>query len=188
MYTKKVQFKDFFGKTRTQEVHFNLTSHEVFKLLVEFQAIFEWTEKMKDRDPDGVTDTAEVIQFYNNVEEIILEAWGQPDTDGLYFRKGGKYDFKESALFHHCMQMFVEDPRQANELVDGLMPKDLQEIVKRADANIAELAKNPDTDEDLRRQLELLQAQVAARQAGGPEINTTPISPGAGQVVQGSVV
>lgn len=184
MYIKKIEFLDFFGKKREQEVHFNLTSHEVFKLLVEFQAIFEWTEKMKDRDPDGPTDTAEVIEFYNNVEEIILAAWGQPDPDGLHFRKGGVYDFKESALFHKCMQMFVENPKEANELVDGLMPKDLQEIVKRADANLAELAKSGEAPEALQAQIDALLAKKAAADAGS---TVTPIAPGT-QTVSGQVV
>jgi len=184
LYIKKIEFLDFFGKKREQEVHFNLTSHEVFKHLVEFQAIFEWTEKMKDRDPDGVTDTAEVIEFYNNVEEIILAAWGQPDPDGLHFRKGGVYDFKESALFHKCMQMFVESPKEANELVDGLMPKDLQEIVKRADANLAELAKSGEAPEALQAQIDALLAQKAAAEAPS---TVTPIAPGA-QTVPGQVV
>lgn len=184
MYIKKIEFNDFFGKKREQEVHFNLTSHEVFKLLVEFQAIFEWTEKMKDRDPDGKTDTAEVIEFYNNVEEIILAAWGQPDPDGLHFRKGGVYDFKESALFHKCMQLFVEDPKQANELVDGLMPKDLQEIVKRADANLAELAKSGEAPENIQAQIDALLAQRAAAEGN---TTVTPIAPGA-QTVPGQVV
>lgn len=184
MYIKKIEFLDFFGKKREQEVHFNLTSHEVFKLLVEFQAIFEWTEKMKDRDPDGVTDTAEVLEFYNNVEDIILAAWGQPDPDGLHFRKGGVYDFKESALFHKCMQLFVEDPAEANKLVDGLMPKDLQEIVKRADANLAELAKSGDAPDELQARLDALLAEKAAREAGA---SVTPIAPGA-STVQGQVV
>lgn len=185
MYIKKLEFNDFFGKKREQEVHFNLTSHEVFKLLVEFQAIFEWTEKMKDRDPNGVTDTAEVIEFYNNVEEIILAAWGQPDPDGLHFRKGGVYDFKESALFHKCMQLFVEDPAEANKLVDGLMPKDLQEIVKRADANLAELAKSGDIgDEDIQKQIDAL---LAKKRAVEGQSTVTPITPGA-DTVQGQVV
>lgn len=184
MYIKKIEFLDFFGKKREQEVHFNLTSHEVFKLLVEFQAIFEWTEKMKDRDPEGRTDTAEVIEFYNNVEEIILAAWGQPDPDGLHFRKGGMYDFKESALFHKCMQLFVEDPKQANELVDGLMPKDLQEIVKRADANLAELAKSGDAPDELQARLDALLAEKAAREGSA---SVTPIAAGT-QTVPGQVV
>lgn len=184
MYIKKLEFNDFFGKKREQEVHFNLTSHEVFKLLVEFQAIFEWTEKMKDRDPNGVTDTAEVIEFYNNVEEIILAAWGQPDPDGLHFRKGGVYDFKESALFHKCMQLFVEDPAEANKLVDGLMPKDLQEIVKKADANLAALAKSGEAPDELQARLDALLAEKAAREAG---TTVTPIAQGA-ETVPGQVV
>lgn len=186
MYIKKIEFLDFFGKKREQEVHFNLTSHEVFKLLVEFQAIFEWTEKMKDRDPDGPTDTAEVIEFYNNVEHIILEAWGQPDPDGLHFRNGGRYDFQESALFHKCMQLFVEDPSEANKLIDGLMPKDLQELVKRADANLAELAKSGEAPDAIQAQIDAL---LAKKQASEGQTSVTPITPGAiaapGQVVVG---
>ena len=183
MYTQNVEFDDFFGKKRKQEVHFNLTEHEVFKLLVEFQAIFEWTDKMQKQDPDAETDTREVIEFYNNLEEIILASWGVPDPDGLHFRKGGVYDFRESALFHSCMKMFVEDPAMANKLVDGLMPKGLQEMVKKADANLAALAKDPNTTEDMAAELERLRAQVADRMPAVSEI-----APGAGQTVSGSVV
>lgn len=175
MYNKLITFNDFFGKERKQEVHFNLTTHEVFKLLVEFQAIFTWTEQMEAADPEGETDTAEVIEFYNHIETIILEAYGVPSADGLHFRKGGVYDFKESALFHSCMEMFVAKPSDAQALVDGLMPKNLQEIVKSADAGLAELAKSGTAPDALQAKIDALMAQRDAQQT------TTP-------VVQGEVL
>lgn len=165
MYTKLVEFNDFFGKKRKQEVHFNLTSHEVFKLLPEFQALFAWTEKVGIQDPDSATETSEVIEFYNYVEEILLAAWGVPDADGLHFRKGGVYDFKESAQFHELMAQFVANPGEANRLVDGLMPKDLQEIVKTADANLAELAKSGEAPDALQARIDALLAEKAEREA-----------------------
>jgi hypothetical protein len=143
-------------------VHFNLEEREVFKLLVEFQAIFKWQESIKSEEVREL-DTVEVIAFYNNLEEILLNAWGVPSEDGLYFRKGGRYDFEESKLFAAVMKMFVEDPKEANALLDGLMPKGLQDMVKKADANMADLAKNPDTDAELRRQIDELRSQLASK-------------------------
>ncbi len=159
MYTKSIPFKDFNDKPRNQTVHFNLTSREVFKLLVEFKAIFEWQESIKGELRD--VSTPEVLAFYNNFEEILLTAWGVPSEDGLHFRKAGRYEFEESALFNACMLIYVSDPRETSALLDGLMPKDMQEIVKKADSNMAELANDPSTDDALRKEIERLRAQVA---------------------------
>lgn len=160
MYTKSIPHTNFRGKPRTQDVSFNLTEHEVFKLLVEFQAIFEW-QKTIDTAEERELDTLEVIRFYNNLEEILLSAYGELDESGDHFHKSGRYEFAESSKFHACMKMFVEDPSEANKLIDGLMPKGLQEMVKKADQNLAALAKNPDTNEDLRAELERLRSQVS---------------------------
>lgn len=158
MYTKSVPFRDFNDKPRTQTVHFNLTEREVFKLLAEFKAVFDWQESLKGDERE--LSTAEVIEFYNNFEEILLSAWGEPSEDGLHFRKSGRYDFEESALFAACMVEFVSDPRETSKLIDGLMPKNLQDIVKKADENLALMAKDANNDEDVRAELARLRARV----------------------------
>ena len=161
MYELKLPFKDLKDKPRNTVVHFNLFEREVFKLLVEFQAIFAWQEKLQKADPNGVTDTAEVIEFYNNLEEILLAAYGEPDADDLHFYKAGRYKFEESVMFNACMKLFVEDQLAANALIDGLMPKGLQELVQRADASLAEMAKSDATDAQLRAEIDKLRAQIS---------------------------
>ncbi len=165
MYTKSVPHKNFLGKPKTQVVHFNLTTHEFFKLLVEFKAIFDWQDRLKDADPDEVTDTAEVIAYYTNFEEILLSAYGVPDESGDHFRKAGRYDFAESSLFHACMEMFVSDPMETSKLVDGLVPENLAELIKKLDANTVALLANEETPEAIRAELEKLRAREAERQA-----------------------
>lgn len=162
MYELKLPFKDLKGNPRNTVVYFNLFEREVFKLLVEFQAVFTWREQLAKRDPDAETPTAEVIEFYNNLEEILLSAYGEPDDDDLHFYKAGRYKFEESAMFNACMKLFVSDQRAANELVDGLMPKDLQELIQQADASLAEIAKSDATDSELRAEVEKLRAQIEA--------------------------
>jgi hypothetical protein len=147
MYTKVIPHKNFKGKPRNQEVQFNLTEHEVLKLLVEFKEIFDWQEQVSKRDPEGEIDTAEVIDFYNNFEAILLAAWGELDESGDHFKKGGVYEFKESSVFHAAMKLFLEDQAEANRLIDGLMPKGLQDMVKKAGGNLEELAEKAKNDE-----------------------------------------
>jgi hypothetical protein len=156
MYIKTIPHKNFKDQVRNQEVQFNLTEHEVLKLLVEFKEIFDWQERLKGRDPNAETDTAEVIEFYNNFETILLAAWGELDADGDHFRKGGVYDFRESSVFHAAMKLFLEDQAEANRLIDGLMPKGLKDLVKNADANLAELAEKAKSDDSAAGSAELI--------------------------------
>lgn len=160
MYTKKVPYRDFKGNPQNEVVNFNLTEHEVFKLLVEFKAIFDWQDSIKDQDLRSL-DTVEVVEFYNNLEEILLSAWGELSDDGKHFRKGGRYDFQESALFHQCMADFVSDPESANKLIDGLMPKGLQDLVKKTSANALKVASDPEATPETQAQVAQLRARLA---------------------------
>jgi hypothetical protein len=163
MYTKSVPHKNFLGKPRTQTVNFNLTTHEFFKLLVEFKAIFDWQERLRDADPDEVTDTAEVIAYYTNFEEILLAAYGVPDESGDHFHKAGRYDFAESSLFHACMEMFVTDTEETTKLVEGLVPEGLAELIKKLDANTVAILANEETPEAIRAELERQSAPLRSR-------------------------
>lgn len=161
MYKKSIPHHDFFDKPRNETVHFNLTEREVFKLLAEFQRVFAWQKSIDGPDQRDL-DTAEVIDFYNDFEEILLSAYGVPSEDGRHFHKQGKrYEFEDSALFAGCMKLFVENPMETTKLIDGLMPKDLQAMVEKADANLAELAKSEDASEDLKAEVARLRAMVA---------------------------
>ena len=83
----------------------------------------------------------------------------------MEFDKTDRYSFQQSALFNATMLMFVTDPAKATEMIDGLMPKDMQELVKKADDSLAELAKAQGADSDVHRQLAQLRAQLAAAQS-----------------------
>lgn len=164
MYTKTIPFKDFSGKPRNQPVHFNLSEREVFKLLPELQSVFKWMDTNKEADPRDL-GTEEVRDFYNNFEDILLEAWGVPSEDGLHFRKGERYDFEESALFNATMFMFVNEPQETAKLLEGIMPEGLSEMVKKAAVEDV-AAVSGDRAEDQQATISELRRQLATAQAG----------------------
>lgn len=159
MYTKTIPYKDFKGNARNESVSFNLTEPEVFKLLVELKAIFDWRDRIKSDDVKELP-AEEIVEFYSNFERVLLEAWGVPSEDGKHFRKDGRYDFQESALFAAAMMEFVSNPEETMKLLDGLMPKGLQDVVKKADANMERMENSDQSSDELKAEIARLRAQL----------------------------
>jgi len=134
LYTLSIDYKDYKGKVHNgTKVTFNLDAREVFKMLPELKTTFEWLENNKETEPRELA-IEEVRDFYTGFEEILLTAWGEMSEDGLHFRKGGKYEFEETALFNACMVKFVYEPNKTGELLQGILPPELFDAVKKADA------------------------------------------------------
>jgi hypothetical protein len=153
-----VSFKDYRGHERKKSASFNLDAREVFKMLPELKAVFDWLDSNKTSNPREL-DTQEVSTFYTNFEGILLEAWGEMSEDGLYFRKAGKYEFEESALFNACMVKFVTKPEEAVKLLEGVLPPELTDMVKNADET--QLAAANDTKvADANAEIARLRAQI----------------------------
>lgn len=158
MYTKKIPYKDFAGNARNNEqVQFNLTVPEIPKLLNEFNLIFKWQDSLKGDVRE--LSTEEVVEFYTAFEAVLLAAWGEMSEDGRYFRKNGRYDFEESALFAACMMEFLSNPQETGKLIDGIMPEGMEELVRKAEGNMDKIAEDPATTAELRAEIARLKAQ-----------------------------
>lgn len=158
MYSKKVPYKDFKGNPRNETIHFNLTETEVFKLLAEFQRVFNWRKAQegdyRDLEPE------EVVSFYTDFERIILAAWGVPSEDGRHFRKSGRYDYEESAIHNAFMVECVSNPEEVGKLLDNIIPAGLSDIIEKADKNLQELAAKEGNDNALQAEINRLRAEL----------------------------
>lgn len=159
MYSKQIPYTNFQGKPKNKTVHFNLTESEIFKLLPEFQRVFTF-RRNQEGDEIRKLDANEVVEFYTDFEKIMLEAWGVPSEDGEHFRKAGRYEFAESAMFSACMVMFLTDPAETGKLLDAMIPKELANIVETADANLVKMAENPKTADALQEEIARLRKQL----------------------------
>lgn len=161
MYRVNVSFTDYLGKSQRKTVTFNLDMREVFKMLPELKSVFEWLEMNKEAEVRDL-DTAEVVEFYNKLESIILEAYGEVSEDGVHFHKGDRFNFEESATFNAVMMMFVNQPQEAVKLIEGLLPKEMFEMVKNADdAQLA--AATQSKVEEQAAEIARLRAQVESQ-------------------------
>lgn len=168
MYTRKVPYKDYKNNPRTEEVNFNLDEREVIKLLNEFKIVTDWYESMTG--PRRELETADVVMFYTAFEEILLSAWGVPSEDGRQFRKEGRYDFEQSALFNAAMMEFLTNPKETQKFVEEIVDINrLNELMARMDTNLdsaVEAVKGTDREAELRREIEELRKQLPSKPGG----------------------
>ncbi len=165
MYTLSVPFKDLHGKPRNATLEFNLFEREVVKLLREFQHVFKQGEAWKAEADLRELDAAEITEYFDNFEEIVLSSYGKSSPDGLSFDKSIRFGFEDTAVFNALMMMFVTDTDALLKFLTGVMPEGMEDLVKKADESmIARIESTKDEDtkaalEALRREMEELRGQ-----------------------------
>jgi hypothetical protein len=148
LYTLSVAYTDYKKVARRKTVSFNLDANEVFKLLPELKSVFDWLESNQNSEPRELL-VDEVRDFYTNFEHILLEAYGEMSEDGEYFDHDGKYQFEKSAVFSAAMYMFVIKPEETVKLLEGMMPKELFDLVQKTEAGeLSAVAQANDTEKD----------------------------------------
>jgi hypothetical protein len=169
LYTLQVPYKDFKGKPKNKTVQFNLTEREIFKLSPELNMIFTWRDTLENQNPRDL-DPQEVIPYFTAFEEVLLTGWGELSDDGEHFRKGGRYDFEESACFNAALMMFVTDPAKVFEFLSSVLPEGMEERLKQQEENIRKLEQdNPEmlggqSAASLQEEVERLRKQVAEKE------------------------
>lgn len=162
MYVKdKIPYKNYKQEPKNGRITLNLDEREVFKLLVQFKRMMDWIEGL-DQSRVMELPTEEVVAFYDDLETVLLASWGEMSADGEHFRKSGRYEFEESALFNAVMLMFVTDTVEAQKMINDLLPKGMEERVKTAQDNL-ENSSVPDPEKEaMKAELERLRASNPA--------------------------
>lgn len=166
MYTKTIAYKDFLGKPQNDTCHFNLETREIAKLLVELSEMFEWQESLVGGQKRQLS-TAEVAQFFNNFETVMLASYGELSSDGKRFYKDKRFDFEASKAFSAYMEECLVDPGEVAKFLDGVMTKDMALLVKKSEGNLEKLKDDPNLDDATRLRIQELETQLAAARGDG---------------------
>lgn len=163
MYTKRIPFKDLNGKPQNGTVNFYFFEREVFGNIVSLQSLFKFIEDSEG--PERQLAARDVQEFYTNLEEVLLNAWCIPSADGQSLDRDGRYEFEKTALFNGTMVYFLEAPTEIGELLQKIMPEGMDNIVKKAEENIAKAASEAETPETAAR-IRQLEEQLKSAKEG----------------------
>lgn len=147
MYKINVPYHTYTGKAGNKTVHFMLETKDVFKNYVELNDLFTWRDELGNQTPRDL-EPHELVTFFNNFETILLAAYGVPSADGEVFDRTDRYNFEQSAVFSAFMDMLLSDIAMVNQILIDIMPKGMEEMVKKQVASLEGLKEQAAKESD----------------------------------------
>lgn len=127
MLTKKIKFKDFNDTERTEEFTFNLTKAEVMKLITTNgdYTIDKYLQRLTTE-----RNGRKIIEMF---EDIIHMAYGVISLDGRRIEKTEEIwrNFSETEAYSVLFTEIVTDAKKAAEFVNGIIPQDLADEIRK---------------------------------------------------------
>lgn len=126
MLKKTITYTDYNGVERTEDFYFNLTKAEIVEMQTTTVGGFaEMVQKIID-----AKDTPALISLF---KDLVLRAYGVKTPDGKRFIKNNevKEEFVQSEAYSIIFMELVTDDEKGAEFVNGIIPADLQNEVKK---------------------------------------------------------
>jgi hypothetical protein len=126
MLKKTITFVDFDDEERTETFYFNLTKAEILDLqLSEKGGLVKKLEKIIE-----TKDGPELMALFR---DLVKLSYGEKSLDGKYFNKSEELTnaFTHTQAYSDLYYELAMDTEKAIEFVTAILPKDMQQEVKK---------------------------------------------------------
>lgn len=129
MLKKSITYVDYNGETRTEDFYFNLTKAEIIDMELSVEGgMSEYYKRIL-----SAKDIPELIKVF---KDLIKKSYGVKSADGKRFIKNEEVynEFVQCPAYSELFtQIAMDADGFATEFVEGIMPKDLDNLVKNTD-------------------------------------------------------
>lgn len=126
MLKREITYTNFDDEEVTEPYYFNLTKAELVEMEVDIKGgLGKFLQRIVDEQ-----DNREIFRM---VKEIILGSYGEKSPDGKQFVKTLELSegFSHTAAFDALIVEFMTDSEAAATFIEAVMPKDMEEFVKK---------------------------------------------------------
>ena len=133
MIKRTVNYKDFDGKERTEDLYFNLTQFEATEMSMEMPT--EITEEASNiKTANDATEAGERLVkkmgekgIVEVVKALVLKAYGVKSEDGRTFKKSAAIseEFSQTVAFSNFMMELLSNEEECNAFINGVIPSEL---------------------------------------------------------------
>lgn len=120
MHSEIVNYTDYNGVERKEEIFFNLTKAELLEMEMGIVGGFN---AMVQRAIDAQDQPTLIATF----KDLLLKSVGVKSADGRRFIKNDEVraDFKETEAYSILFMKYATDAEAASKFINGIVPKDL---------------------------------------------------------------
>lgn len=129
MIKKTIEYTDFNDIAHEEDFYFNFTKDELIQLGVKYPGGLE-------AKIDRLIKTENTQEIYDIFRTIVLESYGEKSEDGKRFIKSEEMAkaFSQTNAFSELIMSLVNDAEYAAKFMEGLLPKDLLDAVKKEES------------------------------------------------------
>ena len=140
MLKKTVNYEDFDGNKRTEDLYFNLTKLEATEFALDLPD--EITEEVAKEGASAANMEAatRIVQklggkgIIDYIRKLVLKSYGVKSEDGKRFIKSEEIstEFSQTMAFEKLMMELLADDNAASNYIAAIIPADLAEAAKSA--------------------------------------------------------
>lgn len=125
MIKETISYEDFNNKPRTEEFYFNLSETEILEMVAENESLEE-----NLRAVVAANDGGKIMSVF---KDLLRRSYGQKSEDGRRLMKGDDITraFMESNAYNVLFLKLVTDPEYAAKFIEGILPKNLDAVLKK---------------------------------------------------------
>lgn len=138
MYIKHIAYEDYDGNKREIDAYFNLSKAELLELQMSWDGGLERVLKK-------IVDEKDQKRMIEMFKMIILKAYGEKSLDGNRFIKTPEITeaFTQTEAYSELFMELATNADAAAEFVNGIIPKNLQDEVKKLESENGKVAQIP---------------------------------------------
>ena len=140
MLKKTVNYEDFDGNQRTEDLYFNLTKLEATEFALDLPD--EITDEVAKEGASAANMEAatRIVQklggkgIIDYIRKLVLKSYGIKSEDGKRFIKSEEIstEFSQTMAFDNLMMELLTDDNAASNFIAAIIPSDLAEAAKSA--------------------------------------------------------
>lgn len=132
MLKKTVTYTDFNDVERTEDFYFHLTEAELSEM--DLDAEGNLADKLQK-----IIDSKNMKEIKDAFKWIVLKAYGEKSEDGRRFMKSDEIrnNFEATQAYSDIWVELATDADAASAFVNGIMPKKINEELKKQDKPLA---------------------------------------------------
>lgn len=128
MLVKTIKYEDYNGNEIEEKFYFNLSKAELIEMT---NSVKGGLEAYLTRIVES-NDNPEIMSYF---KEIIMKSIGRKSDDGKRFIKNQEIrdEFEQSEAYSELLWELFSDPQKSGEFVNNLIPKNLEEEIRKLD-------------------------------------------------------
>ena len=129
MLEKVIKYTDFKGEEREETFYFHLTKADIMEMQLEVKGGLSTVL-------ERITQTKDVPELIKIFKDLIKRSYGEMSPDGRKFIKNDQVweDFKSTNAYSVLFMELAQDAKAASDFIRNVVPADLAEEVKKAEA------------------------------------------------------